>query len=255
MDYLSELPKTDLLALLEIASEAREARTVDQYQDCFSKMEMLVQFDAALSIYADKVAVDNHKIPTYFHYPFKFSGEFLQRYAQDLYFEESPVFQAAYKTLLPQHWKTAWTSGEYGNGTKSMQLAQTYGYEDGWAVAFNNKKLDALSFFAFGGRLIENDQRTSAILRYITPHFAESLRGLFQVDLVCRQATEKSNITGRELEILKWLQSGKTAWETAAILNRSERVVKWHLGNIQRKLDAVNRTHAVAVALRRGIIT
>jgi len=38
------------------------------------------------------------------------------------------------------------------------------------------------------------------------------------------------------------------------ILNRSERVINFHINNILKKLDAVNRTHAVAIALENNLL-
>ncbi len=61
-------------------------------------------------------------------------------------------------------------------------------------------------------------------------------------------------LTGREREVLRWVADGKTSWEVSVILNISERTVKFHLLQASRKLNAVNRTSAVAKALARGLI-
>jgi DNA-binding CsgD family transcriptional regulator len=37
-------------------------------------------------------------------------------------------------------------------------------------------------------------------------------------------------------------------------LNISERTVKFHIQNIERKLDAVNKAHAVAIAMEQDLI-
>lgn len=62
------------------------------------------------------------------------------------------------------------------------------------------------------------------------------------------------DLSKREKETLRWLAEGKSNWEISAILKISERTVRFHINNIMRKLDAVNRTHAVAIALRDSII-
>jgi len=59
-------------------------------------------------------------------------------------------------------------------------------------------------------------------------------------------------LTGREREVLRWVAGGKTSWEISVILRISERTVKFHLVEASRKLNAVNRTSAVAKALARG---
>ena len=54
--------------------------------------------------------------------------------------------------------------------------------------------------------------------------------------------------------MLRWAADGKTSWEISVILKISERTVKFHLIQASRKLNAVNRTLAVAKALARGLI-
>ena len=64
----------------------------------------------------------------------------------------------------------------------------------------------------------------------------------------------RRELTTREREVLCWAAQGKTALEIGAILRISKRTVDEHTQNAIRKLGAVNRTHAVAVALRDQII-
>jgi LuxR family quorum sensing-dependent transcriptional regulator len=70
-----------------------------------------------------------------------------------------------------------------------------------------------------------------------------------------RPKPEKRDLlTPREREILRWAADGKTSWEVSVILNISERTVKFHLIQASHKLNAANRTAAVAKALARGLI-
>jgi DNA-binding CsgD family transcriptional regulator len=62
------------------------------------------------------------------------------------------------------------------------------------------------------------------------------------------------SLTSREQEVLTWVAKGKTAWETAQILHITKRTVNEHAQTIIRKLGAVNRTHAVAIALQNHIV-
>jgi DNA-binding NarL/FixJ family response regulator len=54
--------------------------------------------------------------------------------------------------------------------------------------------------------------------------------------------------------VLRLVASGLTNKEVAARLYLSVETVKAHLETIYRKLDASDRTHAVAVALREGLL-
>jgi LuxR family quorum sensing-dependent transcriptional regulator len=68
------------------------------------------------------------------------------------------------------------------------------------------------------------------------------------------QPEKRDLLTTREREVLRWVAGGKTSWEISIILKISERTVKFHLVEASRKLNAVNRTSAVAKALARGLI-
>jgi DNA-binding CsgD family transcriptional regulator len=51
-----------------------------------------------------------------------------------------------------------------------------------------------------------------------------------------------------------WVSLGKTANETGSIIGKSQRTVEFHLNNAVRKLGAVNKIHAAAIAIRTGLV-
>jgi DNA-binding NarL/FixJ family response regulator len=61
-------------------------------------------------------------------------------------------------------------------------------------------------------------------------------------------------LTVREIEVLRRVAAGKSNKLIAAELDISEGTVKTHMKSILPKLDASDRTHAVMIALRRGIL-
>lgn len=65
---------------------------------------------------------------------------------------------------------------------------------------------------------------------------------------------DASTLTERETDCLTWTAEGKTSSEIAAILGLSEHTVNHYLNRAAKKLSTVNRTQAVAKALRRGWI-
>jgi DNA-binding NarL/FixJ family response regulator len=64
----------------------------------------------------------------------------------------------------------------------------------------------------------------------------------------------KASLTARELEVLRLIAAGLRNKEIAGQLNISEETVQGHVKNILAKLDVHDRTEAVAVAVRRGIV-
>lgn len=67
-------------------------------------------------------------------------------------------------------------------------------------------------------------------------------------------APETSPLSGREQEVLAFLALGRSNKEIAAQMTISEHTVKFHLASIFQKLQASNRSEAVAQGLRRGLV-
>jgi DNA-binding NarL/FixJ family response regulator len=61
-------------------------------------------------------------------------------------------------------------------------------------------------------------------------------------------------LTSREIEVLKLIAEGRANKLVADRLSITEETVKGHVKNILSKLGASDRTHAVTIALKRGII-
>jgi DNA-binding NarL/FixJ family response regulator len=80
--------------------------------------------------------------------------------------------------------------------------------------------------------------------RWIPPEVGEHL--------AARQRGEV--LSGREKEIVRHLALGEANKEIGAAVGISEQTVKSHVKNILAKLHVRDRTEAVTVALRRGII-
>jgi LuxR family transcriptional regulator len=62
-------------------------------------------------------------------------------------------------------------------------------------------------------------------------------------------------MTHREMQALTNIAEGGTSPEIANILDVSSNTVDWYVNSVQAKLDARNRSHAVALAFRRGLIS
>jgi DNA-binding NarL/FixJ family response regulator len=80
--------------------------------------------------------------------------------------------------------------------------------------------------------------------KHIPATIAQQLVGYLQED----------TISEREVQVLSLVAVGKRNKEIAADLSIAEDTVKMHVRNIFSKLNVTDRTEAVTVALRRGII-
>ena len=94
---------------------------------------------------------------------------------------------------------------------------------------------------------------------------AELIQGIRQVhagkkriptELAAQLAEHVSddNLTAREVEVLQQVSGGNRNRDIAGLLHISEETVKVHVKHIMEKLGARDRTQAIAIAVRRGII-
>ncbi|MHB0952231.1 MAG: helix-turn-helix transcriptional regulator [Allorhizobium sp.] len=86
-------------------------------------------------------------------------------------------------------------------------------------------------------------------LSYLAAHIFNRLAEIRELD---NRAT--GTLTEREIDCLNWTAAGKTSIEIAEILGLSEHTINHYLNRATKKLDTVNRTQAVAKALRLGLI-
>lgn len=87
--------------------------------------------------------------------------------------------------------------------------------------------------------------------RVLAPEVAMQLAGSWSAE----PGEGDAQLTARELQVLQWLAEGLTNASIAEELDLSARTVKTHVQNLLQKLDARDRTGAVAQGFRRGLIS
>ncbi len=92
--------------------------------------------------------------------------------------------------------------------------------------------------------LLDTIRAVHAGQKHLSPEVAAEVAG---------HATD-DNLTAREIDVLRLIAQGNANKEIAAQLSITEETVKGHVKNILAKLMANDRTHAVTVGLKRGII-
>jgi len=64
----------------------------------------------------------------------------------------------------------------------------------------------------------------------------------------------KNKLSEREIQCLNWTAHGKTSYEIGVILDISLNTVNHYLNNASKKLNCVNKTHAVVKCMQNGIL-
>jgi two-component system, NarL family, response regulator len=68
------------------------------------------------------------------------------------------------------------------------------------------------------------------------------------------ESMARSELSERELPVLQYIANGRKNKEIAELLYVSESTVKAYVSSILKKLNAMGRTEAIAVATRRGLL-
>jgi two-component system NarL family response regulator len=95
-----------------------------------------------------------------------------------------------------------------------------------------------------GEELLDTIRKVHQGMTYISPPIAAKL-----ADRVTR-----SELSGRELEVLRLMVTGKSNKEIGAALYIGEGTVKVHVSKLLKKLHATSRTEAINLALMHGIV-
>jgi len=92
--------------------------------------------------------------------------------------------------------------------------------------------------------LVDVIRRVHAGHRHVPPDVASRLA----------EHVGEESLTAREIDVLRLIQEGLRNKAIAAQLSISEATVNFHIKNIVSKLNANDRTHAVMIAVRRGLL-
>jgi NarL family two-component system response regulator LiaR len=101
--------------------------------------------------------------------------------------------------------------------------------------------------------LIQSIRMASRGRRQLSPELLDGILEEFG-DLAREKTVRDSDLSEEDREILRRASKGATNREIGIAMDRSEIAIKKRLQSIFQKLGAVDRAHAVAEAIRRGLI-
>ncbi len=130
--------------------------------------------------------------------------------------------------------------------TVSEEEADLYEAIKGGACGYLLKSLNAEEFLD----MLHGIQHGEAALTRETT--SRLMKGF--AHLAHQQEQETDLLTPRELELLQLVADGHSNKAIAQTLSISENTVKYHMKNILQKLGVQNRTEAVTLAIRTGLL-
>ncbi|MBU2531969.1 MAG: LuxR C-terminal-related transcriptional regulator [Alphaproteobacteria bacterium] len=198
---------------------------------------------------------------------------FVDTYAGNEFVKVDPCVSKVRRTNLPFVWADVMTN-DHRRGPKSgtrrlMDAATDFGFSEGLVIPCHfrdalGRNRSASSVFYWSDPV----QRFQFLLRehrrdlhLLMIYFVQTCLEIRDREIQ-RQNNDKRptplaqsiELTDRERDVLAWAAQGKTTAEIASILGLSGDTVDVHFRNNIRKLQASNRTQAVAKALVHGLI-
>jgi LuxR family quorum sensing-dependent transcriptional regulator len=170
--------------------------------------------------------------------------EWFELYNRENLSAVDPVPRHCFNTLNPFEWKDAPYDRKYDRPAHRVMIrARDFRFHEGFCIPIHYD--DATGAISIAGERPHLDPETKSALHLMSVFAHGRLRTLSRPTPVA----SGRRLSGIEAEVLRWAARGKTAWETSQILHISERNVRWHLEEAQRKLMTKNKTATVAIAL------
>lgn len=233
------------LQLLELIQLAHEASSVDDMRNIYLKAKAYTNIVGLLYGYAPKLDTDGLTKNRFI--AFGFPVEWTRRYhAENLALKDPVVAYAVNHGNAVFEWSEAYreASPEIAYSLLAeLTDGEVYGMTTSALNMYN--RLPTITSVMFGRT--QPSEGNLFFYRTLLPQLNEIIaRPHFR---------DRPDLTKKELDVLEWVNAGKTYWETGKILEISERTVKFHMNNIAQKLGANNKAQIVVRAAQLGLIS
>jgi LuxR family transcriptional regulator, quorum-sensing system regulator BjaR1 len=180
----------------------------------------------------------------------RWPAEWLHRFVSKGYISVCPASARAQSSVTPFYWSELDPFlGDDPLGRRVMDEAGDFNLKRGYSGALVTLDGQPVGF-SLGGRDLEIRPETSGMLSLIASYAIARAIALKQEATVSKPLV----LSAREREALQWAADGKNDWEIGEVMCISEHGADKHMRSVRAKLGAINRTQAVAEAIRRGLI-
>lgn len=162
-----------------------------------------------------------------------------------------PVIIKALRSVEDFYWGSNTNLSDNYNLTRTFNQSSSHNIYRGHTFHLHDymNNLVVLSIIYLENSCIDMANDSSRFMSYLIR--------LHQYTLDCYSKTyqkKKVFLSPREVEILKWVSSGKTYAEISIILSITERTVKFHMSNAMKKLGVSNAKHAVKLVMELRLL-
>jgi LuxR family transcriptional regulator, quorum-sensing system regulator BjaR1 len=169
-------------------------------------------------------------------------------YAREDYVRSDPIIRLCKNTTQPFEWSEApYDRAAEPKASEVMERATDFRMKEGFCLPIHGIN-GYEACFSMSGVDLDLSPRTKPALHLMAMYAFERARQLL------KPHTGPCLLTPRERETLVWAAAGKSAADTGDILGITERTVTAHIASACQKLEALNKTQAVARALQYKLI-
>lgn len=262
MDGYLQLSNFEMQQLLAFMDHCLYINQADQMHDALNLLQKIIPFEHAALCTVDSRARQEDslfELVAHTHEP-----QWVSAYLANGYHRVDPIIGYAFGQAKAFCWRTAFQATdaddilfhEFMESAADFGLYNGAAYRIGSSVSDSRHILLSVSFF----RDMTPDlypHLSEQYLRVMELGLPHIRRAVDRLDANESHSTVESStvrMTPRELDVMQWASAGKTSWEIARILGITERTVKFHFTSVFVKLNVVNRSQAVAKAIRYGLI-
>lgn len=246
---LGGLSRCELVVAMDLATRCLAVRTFSELEDVVTGLRNALPFERAVlcAITPDESGPSLHHVVNH-----SFGDEWASVYTRRGFHRVDPVLCHGSASNGAFAWSDAFRSGANRAGAAFLEAARDFGLVDGVTYSCASQPASSIrTLVSMSGMDTAISERAIRVLTGIGPHVHEAYRRLLAGPADRALAAK---LSPREKEVLNWAKEGKTYWEIGCILGISQRTVKYHFASIKSKLDVMSRCHAIAKAMRLGVI-
>jgi DNA-binding CsgD family transcriptional regulator len=241
------LKKIVSLATIDMMASILDAKDKTEFVSCIGIATKKCGFDSFMI----GLQVTNADGVIEYHVTSAYPNAWQELYSERSYIAHDPTVTYCQKNTD----SVVWSESMFEHAKPMLEEARHYGIGFGISTSIHERTGTKSMISLARDRSLEKDTRETADLHAAVKvlstcaHFTASRLLANQLKNFLRPA-----LTSQEERCLRWVAQGKTSWEIGKIMFISEPTVVFHLKNLMKKLDVINRSQALAVAIRLGLI-